>query len=123
MEENRGNIAGGQSQSHENNKANQVPDLSFLAYLEDLLRRRMGEDPQKSYTARLFESGSKRIAKKLGEEAVELALEAEHGDPERFTEEAADLVYHFTVLLLSKGLGWTEVITELKKRHLSHTPC
>lgn len=91
--------------------------LHFIAYLEDLLRGRKQEDPEKSYTARLFASGSKRIAKKLGEEAVELALEAEHGDNERFTEEAADLVYHLTVLLLSKGLGWQEVIKELKKRH------
>ena len=91
--------------------------LHFIAYLEDLLRGRKQEDPEKSYTARLFASGSKRIAKKLGEEAVELALEAEHGDNERFTEEAADLVYHLTVLLLSKGLGWEEVINELKKRH------
>ncbi len=91
--------------------------LPFIAYLEELLRGRQQEDPEQSYTARLFASGSKRIAKKLGEEAVELALEAEHGDSDRFTEEAADLVYHLTVLLLSKGLGWQEVIAELKKRH------
>lgn len=92
-------------------------DLSFIVYLEELLRSRRAGDPEKSYTARLFSEGSKRIAKKLGEEAVELALEAEHGDRERFTEEAADLVYHLTVLLLSKGLGWSEVVAELKKRH------
>ncbi len=92
-------------------------ELAFIDYLEKLLRSRKNDDPEKSYTARLFEAGSKRIAKKLGEEAVEVALEAEHGDPERFTEEAADLIYHFTVLLLAKGLGWNEVIAELKKRH------
>lgn len=100
----------------------QVPDmdsgqLEFLAYLETLLRDRRKADPEKSYTARLFASGPKRIAKKLGEEAVELALEAESGEPERFTEEAADLVYHLSVLLISKGLSWKEVIQELEKRH------
>ncbi len=94
-----------------------LEELAFIDYLEGLLRSRKNEDPEKSYTAKLFEAGPKRIAKKLGEEAVEVALEAEHGDPERFTEEAADLIYHFTVLLLAKGLGWTEVIAELKKRH------
>lgn len=106
---------------HSNNleemKEESKSDLSFIVYLEELLRSRRAGDPEKSYTARLFSEGSKRIAKKLGEEAVELALEAEHGDRERFTEEAADLVYHLTVLLLSKGLGWSEVVAELKKRH------
>ncbi len=94
-----------------------LEELTFIDYLEGLLLSRKNEDPEKSYTAKLFEAGLKRIAKKLGEEAVEVALEAEHGDPERFTEEAADLIYHFTVLLLAKGLGWSEVIAELKKRH------
>jgi len=117
MEENSHNCSCGQQQPAGGVNSVTETDLAFIAYLEELLRRRRKEDPQKSYTARLFESGIKRIAKKLGEEAVELALEAEHGDSERFTEEAADLVYHFTVLLLSKGLGWTEVIAELKKRH------
>ncbi|MFO7997901.1 MAG: phosphoribosyl-ATP diphosphatase, partial [Bacteroidales bacterium] len=97
-------------------KADSEP-LAFLAYLEALLRDRQKADPEKSYTARLFASGPKRIAKKLGEEAVELALEAENGEPGRFTEEAADLIYHLSVLLISKGLGWEEVIRELEKRH------
>lgn len=91
--------------------------LVFLDHLENLLRDRKNADAEHSYTARLFAAGSKRIAKKLGEEAVELALEAENGDPERFTEEAADLIYHFMVLLIHKGLGWDEVLIELKKRH------
>lgn len=91
--------------------------FGFLAYLENLLSERKHADPEKSYTARLLASGPKRIAKKLGEEAVELALEAEHGEPERFREEAADLVYHLSVLLVSKGVGWNEVLAELEKRH------
>jgi phosphoribosyl-AMP cyclohydrolase / phosphoribosyl-ATP pyrophosphohydrolase len=101
-------------------EVNQVADeeyLAFLGFLEQVLRERRLADTEKSYTAKLFAAGPKRIAKKLGEEAFELALEAESGDPERFTEEAADLIYHFTVLLIQKGLGWKEVIAELRKRH------
>jgi phosphoribosyl-AMP cyclohydrolase / phosphoribosyl-ATP pyrophosphohydrolase len=93
--------------------------FEFLAYLENLLSERRHADPETSYTARLLAGGPKRIAKKLGEEAVELALEAEHGEPERFREEAADLVYHLSVLLVSKGMGWKEVLEELEKRHKS----
>lgn len=92
-------------------------DLAFLGFLEQVLRERRLADTEKSYTAKLFAAGPKRIAKKLGEEAFELALEAESGDPVRFTEEAADLIYHFTVLLIQKGLGWKEVISELRTRH------
>ncbi len=92
-------------------------NMAFLGFLEQVLRERRLADTEKSYTAKLFAAGPKRIAKKLGEEAFELALEAESGDPERFTEEAADLIYHFTVLLIQKGLGWKEVISELRKRH------
>jgi phosphoribosyl-AMP cyclohydrolase / phosphoribosyl-ATP pyrophosphohydrolase len=90
---------------------------AFLEYLENLLRGRMNADPEKSYTARLLAAGPKRIAKKLGEEAVELVMEAEAGEPGRFIEEAADLVYHLSVLLVSKGLGWNDIVAELEKRH------
>lgn len=89
----------------------------FLQKLENLLRSRVGEDVQKSYTARLFEAGPKRIAKKLGEEAVETALEAESGTEERLLEEAADLFYHLNVLLIARNLGFQDIINELKKRH------
>jgi len=92
-------------------------ELQFLTYLEKILYSRKQADPEKSYTARLFAAGTKRIAKKLGEEAVELVLEAESGEKERFTEEAADLIYHLTVLLIQKGVAWDEVVAELKKRH------
>ena len=89
----------------------------FLEELEELLKNRKGSDPSKSYTARLFEAGPKRIAKKLGEEAVELALEAENGDPQRFIEEAADLIYHLNVLLIARDTGWEAVIRELQDRY------
>jgi phosphoribosyl-ATP pyrophosphohydrolase/phosphoribosyl-AMP cyclohydrolase len=91
--------------------------FAFLTKLQKVLRERAGSDPQTSYTARLLSAGPKRIAKKLGEEAVELALEAEHGTAERFREEAADLVYHLSVLLISKGMGWEDILVELERRH------
>ena len=90
---------------------------AFLEELEQLLKSRQAADPSKSYTARLFEAGPKRIAKKLGEEAVELALEAESGDPQRFIEEAADLIYHLNVLLIARDTGWEAVIGELQDRY------
>ncbi len=91
--------------------------LGFLGELERLLEGRKTADPSKSYTAKLFGSGTKRIAKKVGEEAVELILEAENGDQQRFTEEAADLLYHMNVLLIHRGMGWKDVVNELRKRH------
>ncbi len=89
----------------------------FLLQLEDLLKQRKGADPETSYTSKLFTKGLKRIAKKVGEEAVELVLEAENTDNQRFTEEAADLLYHLEVLLLAKGLGISDVIDELRTRY------
>jgi len=81
------------------------------------LRNRRQADPKTSYTASLFAAGIKQIAKKTGEEAVELILEAEQDDRQRFIEEAADLLYHLNVLLIAKGMGLQEIISELKKRH------
>ncbi len=93
------------------------PEPSFLSELETLLSSRKEADTDKSYTARLFKSGPKRIAKKLGEEAIELILEAEAGEKQRFIEEAADLIYHLNVLLLAREMGWREVIQELQARY------
>jgi len=95
----------------------QEPDLEFLVKLETLLRNRRQADPKTSYTASLFAAGIKQIAKKTGEEAVELILEAEQDDRQRFIEEAADLLYHLNVLLIAKGMGLQEIVSELKKRH------
>ncbi len=91
--------------------------LGFLGELERLLEGRKTADPSKSYTAKLFGSGTKRIAKKVGEEAVELILEAENGDQQRFIEEAADLLYHMNVLLIAREMGWKDVVKELQSRH------
>jgi phosphoribosyl-ATP pyrophosphohydrolase len=70
-----------------------------------------------SYTASLAEAGSLRVAKKLGEEAVEVALAAVAESPERLTEEAADLIYHLLVLLRLRGLKLENIVSELIKRH------
>ncbi len=94
-------------------------DLGFLARLEGVLKQRRGSNPDSSYTARLFSEGPKRIAKKVGEEAAEVLLEAENGSTSRLIEESADLLYHLEVLLLSRGLGLEDLVSELKRRHES----
>lgn len=88
----------------------------FLLSLEQILRKRIEDGNPKSYTVRLLNEGPKKIAKKLGEEAVEVALEAENGTTERLLDEAADLLYHLSVLLLSRGLSWNQIMEALKKR-------
>ncbi len=98
-------------------EGDQEATVSFLASLETFLRKRQTADPAESYTARLFAKGIKHIAKKLGEEAVELVLESETGERQRFVEEAADLLYHLDVLLIAKGLGLSDIVDELKSRH------
>ncbi|KOR00563.1 bifunctional phosphoribosyl-AMP cyclohydrolase/phosphoribosyl-ATP diphosphatase HisIE [Pluralibacter gergoviae] len=89
----------------------------FLHQLEELIASRKDADPESSYTARLYASGTKRIAQKVGEEGVETALAATVKDREELKNEASDLVYHLLVLLQDGGLGLTEVIGNLKKRH------
>ena len=78
---------------------------------------RAESDPADSYTARLLQSGIKRIAQKVGEEGVETALAAIAGDEAELASEAADLVYHLTVLLIARGLSWSAVTDELDRRH------
>ena len=96
-----------------------APGTGFIASLAATLERRASADPATSYTARLAKSGVKRIAQKVGEEAVEVALAAASGDVAELTNEAADLLYHLTVLLPAAGSSWADVIAELKRRHAS----
>ena len=93
------------------------PGTGFLAMLADLIEQRSQADPAASYTARLVASGIKRIAQKVGEEGVEVALAATSGDAAELTSEAADLVYHLTVLLQASDTSWDAVIAELRRRH------
>lgn len=90
---------------------------NFLLYLESYLQKRKLESSDKSYTARLLEKGINKIAQKVGEEAVELIIEAKDNDKELFLNEAADLMYHYIVLLIAKGYGLKDVIEILRQRH------
>lgn len=89
----------------------------FIAELERVLADRATADPATSYTARLLGEGTKRIAQKVGEEGVETALAGVAGDDAEVASEAADLVYHLTLLLQTRGLSWSAVIDELRRRH------
>lgn len=92
-------------------------DWTFLYQLEQILAERKHADPESSYTARLYASGTKRIAQKVGEEGVETALAATVNDREELTNEAADLVYHLLVLLQDQNLNLSAVIDNLRQRH------
>ena len=94
-----------------------APGTGFLATLAATVAERAMADPATSYTARLIGQGIKRIAQKVGEEGVEVALAASGGDAAELTCEAADLIYHLTVLLEASGTSWNAVIDELKRRH------
>ena len=85
-------------------------DLMFLAKLDE------------SYTARLAAAGAKRIAQKVGEEGVEVALASVTGDKDETLDEAADLVYHLIVLLASQDLSLADVANKLESRHAGSHP-
>ena len=92
-------------------------DLSFLLNLQALLQTRKEELPENSYTAKLFRQGPRKIAKKLGEEATELVIEAMDSDDECFLNEAADLLFHMTILLVDRGYRLEDVVKILEERH------
>lgn len=91
--------------------------VGFLGALTRIVAGRAGGDPAESYTARLLAAGPAAIAQKVGEEGVELALAAVGRDREGCVEEAADLIYHVTVLMEARGFGWDEVGAALSRRH------
>ena len=97
-------------------------NINFLNHLIRVIRDRKAQrhDPaaaESSYTVSLFRRGINKIAQKVGEEAVELVIEAKDSDDERFRNEAADLMYHFLVLLEEKEVSLEEVIQVLEERH------
>ncbi|HEX7817355.1 bifunctional phosphoribosyl-AMP cyclohydrolase/phosphoribosyl-ATP diphosphatase HisIE [Dyella sp.] len=94
-----------------------VPPLGFLAELDALIARRHDERPEGSYTTSLFDEGIRRIAQKVGEEGVETALAAVAQDDRALLGEAADLLFHLTVLLRARGLGLGDAVKVLAKRH------
>ena len=92
-------------------------NLEFLKYLQDIIEKRKAEMPENSYTTQLFRKGINKIAQKVGEEAVELVIEAKDQNNALFLNEAADLVYHLLVLLSAKSYRIEDVIDVLEKRH------
>lgn len=96
---------------------NDVANFTFLADLEKVLAERKHADPDSSYTASLYAKGIKRIAQKVGEEGVETALAATVHDKEELQNEAADLLYHLTVLLQASDMSLSDAIAVLRSRH------
>lgn len=90
---------------------------NFLFHLQELIDDRKTKMPENSYTAKLFQKGINKIAQKVGEEAVELIIEAKDNNNELFLNEAADLLYHLMVLLAAKDSGIKDVIKILENRH------
>ena len=91
--------------------------LEFLTTLESVIQDRLDSPTEASYTARLAAAGDLEAAKKLGEEAVEVALAAVAQTPARLTEEAADLLFHLLLMLRMRGLSLEVVVKELERRH------
>lgn len=97
-------------------KEENVP-ADFLFYLQDFLQKRSKDDPAESYTARLIARGINKVAQKVGEEAVEVVIEAKDDNEDLFLNECADLMYHYIVLLVAKGYKLQDVIGVLEGRH------
>jgi len=91
--------------------------IAFLAKLEAVVAQRATEKPEASYTARLLDKGVTRVAQKVGEEGVELALAAAVENDDKVIGESADLLFHLLVLLRARGVGLDQVVNELEKRH------
>ena len=90
---------------------------SFLFQLEKIIVDRYANPTDKSYTSSLFSKGVNAVAQKVGEEAVELIIEAKDNDAVKFKDEAADLLFHYLVLLKAKDFTLNDVVTILKERH------
>jgi phosphoribosyl-AMP cyclohydrolase / phosphoribosyl-ATP pyrophosphohydrolase len=93
-----------------------------LAALEKVIIDRKLNPKKGSYTNSLLESGLNKIAQKVGEEAVELIIEAKDNNPELFLNEAADLMFHYLVLLNAKGIVLDDILEVLQKRHAKPAP-
>ena len=89
----------------------------FLTYLETVIARRKNDSPETSYVASLFAKGINKMAQKVGEEAVELVIEAKDDNELLFLNEASDLLFHYLILLQAKGYNLQDVIEILKNRH------
>jgi phosphoribosyl-ATP pyrophosphohydrolase/phosphoribosyl-AMP cyclohydrolase len=99
------------------NEKNQAVEYPFLRQLSGIIKERKNASTDTSYTAQLFAKGINKIAQKVGEEAVEIVIEAKDNNNELFLGEAADLLFHYMVLLEAKGFTLADVEDLLKKRH------
>lgn len=91
----------------------------FLYYLEDIIRLRRQSSDESSYVKKLFDRGMNKIAQKVGEEAVELVIEAKDVNQALFLGEAADLLFHYLILLQAKQCSLSDVVQVLQQRHQS----
>ncbi|HXR53223.1 MAG TPA: bifunctional phosphoribosyl-AMP cyclohydrolase/phosphoribosyl-ATP diphosphatase HisIE [Steroidobacteraceae bacterium] len=101
-----------------------LPDaegLGFLSRLENVIAARIAQNPEGSYTAKLYGQGVKRMAQKVGEEGVEVALAAQTGNDAELVSESADLLFHLALLLRARNLSLATVATELAARHRTRT--
>ena len=96
---------------------NETNEIDFLNKLEQIISNRKNNQQEDSYTSSLFKEGINKIAQKLGEEAVELIIESKDNNDEKFLNEAADLLYHYLVLLQAKNFKLETVVDRLSKRH------
>lgn len=97
--------------------AEENTSTDFLYYLETVIEGRKSQDADKSYVSSLFKKGTNKIAQKVGEEAVELVIEAKDNNDGLFLNEAADLLFHYLILLNQKGFRLKDVMDILESRH------
>lgn len=95
---------------------NEVNRADFLNQLEEIIRKRKANPAQDSYVSSLFAKGLNKIAQKVGEEAVELVIEAKDNNDELFKNEASDLLFHYLILLSAKGFSLTDIVKVLEMR-------
>lgn len=94
-----------------------LPSLAFLGQLEKIITQRIAEKPDGSYTARLWNEGPVRLAQKVGEEGVEVALAAATQQDDQLIDESADLLFHLMLLLKSRNRSLGDVVNKLQSRH------
>lgn len=98
-------------------KEDNKPHFGFLSVLEDVIRDRKENTSSKSYVSSLFDAGMNKIAQKVGEEAVEVVIEAKDNRDDLFLNESADLLFHYLILLQAKGYTLSDVEKILRERH------
>lgn len=96
----------------------EIDDKGFVYTLEQIISDRIDNNLESSYTNQLYKRGINKVAQKVGEEAVEVVIEAKDDNDELFKNEAADLLYHYLILLKAKGFVLSDIEAVLKERHL-----